>query len=64
MSTPPPHAGAAAGLALHVLQCRRSRGRWFGPALWAERAHGWAGPRFVTTVALASIALVSLSHWR
>lgn len=51
------------GLAEHVQQCRQARGRWFAPAMWVERAHGWVAPRFVTTIALASIALVGLSQW-
>ncbi len=51
------------GLVRHLQQCHLARGRWFGTALWAERAHALMAPRFVTTVVGAALLLALCSAW-
>lgn len=47
----------------HLLQCAKARGRWFGLALFAERARGLVLPRLATTAALSAITLGLFAHW-
>ncbi|MET0518727.1 MAG: hypothetical protein ABW005_07830 [Burkholderiaceae bacterium] len=53
----------SSALQRHLLQCERSRGRWFGVALLAERVHGLVAPRLTTTVAVAGLALGLALYW-
>lgn len=47
-------------LGRHLQHCRAQRGRWFDAALWAESLHQRLAPRFVTTLAGATAALLLL----
>ncbi|WP_431256408.1 hypothetical protein ACQ86G_16800 [Roseateles chitinivorans] len=47
----------------HLLQCAKARGRWFGVALFAERARGLVLPRLATTAALGAVTLGLVAHW-
>lgn len=51
-------------LALHLAQCRQAGWVRLVASMWAERAHGWIAPRFVTTIALGTSALALLLAWR
>lgn len=64
-AAPPPHWAHDQSSALHrhLQQCERSRGRWFGVALLAERLDGIVAPRLTTTVTLAGLALGLSLHW-
>lgn len=45
----------------HLLRCESGGGRWFDLCCVAESVHGFLAPRFVTTLALASVLLLSLA---
>lgn len=45
-------------LRAHVARCAQSRGPWFSLRCGVEAVHGFLAPRFVTTLALASVVLV------
>jgi hypothetical protein len=51
-------------LALHLAQCRQAGRMRLMASMWAERAHGWIAPRFVTSIALGTSALALLMAWR
>lgn len=53
----------AKALQRHLLQCAKARGRWFGVALFAERARGLVLPRLATTAALSAITIGLFAHW-
>ena len=41
----------------HLGHCRASRGRLFGLHCAAERLHGFVAPRFMTTLAIATLLI-------
>lgn len=45
-------------LRAHARRCAQSRGRMFSLRCGMEAVHGFLAPRFVTTLALASVVLV------
>jgi hypothetical protein len=45
------------GLGRHLHHCRKSQGPFFGLNRIALAMHGWVAPRFVTTLALAGVAI-------
>lgn len=45
-------------LRAHARLCAKSRGRMFSLRCGLEAVHGFFAPRFVTTLALASVVLV------
>lgn len=47
-----------ASLQAHARLCARARGRMFSLRCGMEAVHGFFAPRFVTTLALASVVLV------
>ena len=51
-------------LALHLAQCRQTSRVRLVALMWAERAHGWIAPRFVTSIAISASALTLLLAWR
>lgn len=44
-------------LGRHLRHCRAAQGRFFGLNRLALALHGWVAPRFVTTLAVAGVAL-------
>lgn len=52
-----------AQLRRHITQCDAARGVWFSAALVGETLHQLIAPRFVTTVALACMALALACGW-
>lgn len=55
--------GHALSLGHHLQQCRRDRSRWHPVEAVGEQVHDWVGPRFVTTLAVASIGFGLLTFW-
>lgn len=44
-------------LGQHLRQCQQAQGRWFGLGRLGHELHGWVAPRFVTTLAGASVLI-------
>lgn len=44
-------------LGQHLRQCQHAQGRWFGLGRLGHELHAWVAPRFVTTLAGASVLI-------
>lgn len=44
-------------LGAHLVNCQRSRGRWFALSSMVETAHAFMAPRLVTTLVAATVAI-------
>lgn len=56
-SLPPALRDQVHSLGRHLHQCRADQGRFLGLKQAALTLHGWAAPRFVTTLALAGLLI-------
>lgn len=54
---PPALQEQVLSLGLHLRQCQQAQGRWFGLGRLGHELHAWVAPRFVTTLAGASVLI-------
>jgi len=54
---PPALQDHVLSLGQHLRQCQQAQGRWFGLGRLGHELHAWVAPRFVTTLAGASVLI-------